>query len=109
MRIDAHQHFWDINLFRYPWMPAGESPLKRNFLPGDLKPILERNRFDGSVVVQANPILDETRWLLGLASEHEFIRGVVGWVDLTDPRVGAALDEFQRHPKCQGRAALGAR
>jgi len=37
-----------------------------------------------------------------LASEHEFIRGVVGWVDLTDPRLGAALDEFQRHAKFKG-------
>jgi L-fuconolactonase len=102
MRIDAHQHFWDVARFQYPWMPAGESPLRRNFLPRDLEPILQRNRFDGSVVVQANGILDETRWLLDLASEHEFIRGVVGWVDLTDPRVGATLDELQRHPKFKG-------
>ncbi len=102
MRIDAHQHFWDIQRFQYPWMPAGESPLRRNFLPHDLKPILQRNRFDGSIVVQANVILDETRWLLELASEHEFMRGVVGWVDLTDPRVGATLDELQRHPKFKG-------
>jgi L-fuconolactonase len=102
MRIDAHQHFWDIKRFQYPWMPTGESPLRRNFLPRDLEPILKRNRFDGSVVVQANAILDETRWLLDLASEHEFIRGVVGWVDLTDPHVGAVLDELQRHPKFKG-------
>ncbi|HKW96712.1 MAG TPA: amidohydrolase family protein [Bryobacteraceae bacterium] len=102
MRIDAHQHFWDIGRFRYPWMPAGESPLKRNFLPGDLAPILMRNRFYGSVVVQANTVLAETHWLLDLASEHEFIRGVVGWVDLTDPRLGATLDELRKHPKFKG-------
>jgi L-fuconolactonase len=102
MRIDAHQHFWDITRFQYPWMPAGESPLRRNFLPRDLEPILRRNRFDGSVVVQANGILDETRWLLDLASRHEFIRGVVGWVDLTDPLVGVVLDELGRHPKFKG-------
>jgi L-fuconolactonase len=102
MRIDAHQHFWDINRFQYPWMPPGESPLRRNYLPQQLEPILKRNRFEGSVVVQANTILDETRWLLDLASEYEFIRGVVGWVDLADPRLGTALDEFQRHPKFKG-------
>ena len=102
MRIDAHQHFWDLNRFQYPWMSLGESPLRRNYLPQQLEPILKRNRFEGSVVVQANTILDETRWLLELASEHEFIRGVVGWVDLTGPRVGRALDEFQRHPKFKG-------
>jgi L-fuconolactonase len=54
MRIDSHQHFWDINRLQYPWMPAGESPLRRNYLPLDLEPILKRNRFDGPVVVQAN-------------------------------------------------------
>ena len=102
MRIDAHQHFWDIHRFQYPWMPPGESPLRRNYLPQQLEPVLKRNRFEGSVVVQANTILDETRWLLELASKHEFIRGVVGWVDLTDPRVGTVLDEFQRHPKFKG-------
>jgi len=101
MRIDAHQHFWDVNRFKYPWM-AAESPLRRNYLPQHLEPILKRNRFDGSVVVQANVILDETRWLLELAAQHEFIRGVVGWADLTDPRLPAVLDEFQRHPKFRG-------
>ncbi|SRR5579864_6720701 len=102
MRIDAHQHFWDIERFRYPWMPEGESPLRRNFLPHDLHPILERNRFDGSVVVQANVVIEETRWLLELAAQHDFVRGVVGWVDLTDPRIGETLDELQRHAKFKG-------
>ena len=102
MRIDAHQHFWDLRRFRYPWMPQGESPLRRNFLPAQLEPILERNRFDGSIVVQANVIPEETRWLLDLAAEHEFIRGVVGWVDLTDARLGHTLDELQRHSKFKG-------
>jgi L-fuconolactonase len=102
MRIDSHQHFWDIGRFRYPWMPEGESPLRRNFLPHDLEPILNRNRFDGSVVVQANVVIEETRWLLELAEQHEFIRGVVGWVDLTDPHLGATLDVLQRHPKFKG-------
>jgi len=102
MRIDAHQHFWDIGRFQYPWMPEGQSPLRRNFLPPDLEMILKRNRFDGSVVVQANVVLEETHWLLELAGRHDFIRGVVGWVDLTDARVGAALDQLQRHPKFKG-------
>jgi len=102
MRIDAHQHFWDIQRFSYPWMPGGESPLRRNFLPQQLETILKRNRFDGSVVVQANVIIGETHWLLDLASQHEFIRGVVGWVDLTDARLGHALDELGRHAKFKG-------
>ena len=72
------------------------------FCRDQLAPILERNNFDGSVVVQANTIIEETHWLLDLAAQHEFIRGVVGWVDLTDARLGATLDELQRHPKFKG-------
>ena len=102
MRIDAHQHFWDIQRFQYPWMPAGESPLRRSFLPHQLSPILERNNFQGSIVVQANTIIEETHWLLELAAQHEFIRGIVGWVDLTDAHLGATLDELQRHAKFKG-------
>ena len=102
MRIDAHQHFWDLSRFDYAWMPPEPSVLRQSFLPDLLEPILKRNRFDGSIVVQANTLLDETRWLLDLAEAHEFIRAVVGWVDLTDPRLGATLDELQRHPKFKG-------
>ena len=102
MRIDAHQHFWDLGRFQYPWMPEGQSLLRRNFLPPDLERILKRNRFDGSVVVQANVVLEETYWLLELAGRHDFIRGVVGWVNLTDARIGVTLDELQRHAKFKG-------
>ena len=102
MRIDAHQHFWDLSRFEYAWMPPEPSVLRQTFLPDRLERILARNRFDGSVVVQANTLLAETHWLLDLASANEFIRAVVGWVDLTDPRLGSVLDELQKHPKFKG-------
>src|SRR5258706_11142253 len=102
MRIDAHQHFWDLRRFDYAWMPPEPSVLRQNFLPDLLERILARNRFEGSVLVQANTILAETRWLLDLAEANEFIRAVMGWVDLTDPQVGAVLDELQKRPKFKG-------
>jgi len=102
MRVDAHQHFWDLDRFPYPWMPPAPSPLRRKFLPEDLEPILERNRFDGSVVVQATTVEGEGPWLLDLASKHRMILGVVAWVDLTDSRIGAKLDRLQAHPKFKG-------
>ena len=84
-------------------MPADESsPLRRNFLPRHLQPILARNKFHGSVVVQATTVADEATWLLQLADENPFILGVVAWVDLSDPRVGDVLDQLQRHPKFKG-------
>ena len=102
MRIDAHQHFWDLRRFEYAWMPPEPSVLRQNFLPDRLARILQRNRFEGSVLVQAHTILAETLWLLDLAEANEFIRAVVGWVDLTDPRLGAELDELQKRPKFKG-------
>jgi len=102
MRVDSHQHFWDLSRFEYPWMPEGPGPLRRNFLPEHLAPILSRNRFDGSVAVQATSDPQEADWLLELAAENSFILGVVGWVDLTDERCGETLDRLRKHPKFKG-------
>lgn len=101
-RIDSHQHFWDLQRFPYPWMPSDPSPLRRNFLPADLQPKLARNRFDGSVVVQATTVPEEADWLLDLGDAHEFILGVVAWADLTSPNLGRVLDALQKRPKFKG-------
>ncbi|MGH9719628.1 MAG: amidohydrolase family protein, partial [Bryobacteraceae bacterium] len=102
-RIDAHQHFWDLSRFEYKWMyPHRLSKLHQNYLPERLAPVLTQNRFDGTVVVQADTVVEETRWLLELAGRHDFIRAVVGWVDLTDPMLGSVLDELQRDKKFKG-------
>ena len=102
MRIDSHQHFWDLDRLSYPWMPPAPSPLLRNFLPRNLKPVLDRNRFDGSITVQATTQPEEAAWLLNLADENEFILGVVAWVDLTSPGLGHILDHLQVHAKFKG-------
>ena len=80
MIVDAHQHFWDPARAHYPWMDDG--PLRRRFGPEDLEPLLRAHGVDGTVVVQARQELDETRDLLAAAAEHEWLLGVVGWVDL---------------------------
>jgi L-fuconolactonase len=55
-----------------------------------------------SVAVQARQTVEETRWLLELAGQNDFMKGVVGWVPLADPKVGAVLDEFAANPKLRG-------
>lgn len=102
MRIDAHQHFWDLARFDYGWMPPGSGVLRRNYLPEDLAPILARNRFEGSIVVQANTDPREADWLLSLAAGHDFIRGVVGWVDLEGAELGSTLDRLQQDARFVG-------
>jgi L-fuconolactonase len=102
MRIDAHQHFWIYNPHDYAWIDDSMAALRRNFLPADLKPELELTGFHGSIAVQARQTLEETRWLLELASSAPYICGVVGWVDLRSPDVRSQLDAFARNPKLVG-------
>jgi L-fuconolactonase len=95
MRIDAHQHFWRYNEREYGWIGPRMAALRRDFLPGDLRPLQEALGIEGTVAVQARQTMDETRWLLELARQHSEIRGVVGWVDLCDPDLGRQLEELR--------------
>jgi len=101
MRIDSHQHFWRYEPAQYPWIRS-DWPLRRNFLPKHLAPLLRGRALDGCVAVQARQSLEETRWLLGLASEHSFIKGIVGWVDLRSENLTEQLTAFANHPRFAG-------
>src|SRR5437762_9462385 len=94
MHIDAHQHFWRYDRREYGWIDDSMVALRRDFLPADLKPELQRSGFQGCVAVQARQTLDETPWLLELAERAPFILGVVGWVDLRSPRLRFELKSF---------------
>ncbi len=102
MRLDSHQHFWKYNSAEHVWMTDRMRALKRDFLPEDLKPLLKTIDFDGCIAVQARQNLEETRWLLELAKKHDFIKGVVGWVDLGSPEFRGQLEMFSKHPKLVG-------
>ncbi len=77
-------------------------PLQRNYLPRDLKPELEALGMNGSVAVQARQSVDETRWLLSLAAQNTWIRGVVGWLPLASPNLPRLLDELAGHTLLKG-------
>lgn len=101
-RIDAHQHFWSIARTDYGWLTPALTTLYRDFQPADLQPLLAAHHVAGTVLVQAAPSVDETRYMLGLASRHAFIQGVVGWVDLTANDAPAVIDELAEHPAFKG-------
>jgi L-fuconolactonase len=103
MKIDAHQHFWLYNSTDYGWIDDRMQVLKRDYLPANLKPELAKSGFSGSVVVQARQTIEETRWLLQIAGENDFIKGVVGWVDLCSADdLKRQLDEFSKSKKLVG-------
>jgi L-fuconolactonase len=101
VNIDSHQHFWRYSEVEYPWIPKG-SPLERDWLPGDLEMIANEVQVTGCVAVQARQSIEESRWLLQLAVESPFIKGVVGWVDLQSEQVEQPLAEFSRNKKFVG-------
>lgn len=102
MHIDSHQHFWIYNPVEYDWIDDSMAALRRDFLPQDLAPELEKNDVRGSIAVQARQTLEETRWLLGLAERSPSILGVVGWADLRSPDIRSQLKALTQNPKLVG-------
>jgi L-fuconolactonase len=102
MIVDAHQHFWQVGRFNYPWMSSSLGVLYQDYLPEQLEPIIAGNSVTKTVLVQASKSIEESRWLLELADANQFIAGVVGWVDLTSPNVDLQLEELTKHPKFKG-------
>lgn len=104
MIIDSHQHFWQLDLpFDYEWLAApGHAAIHRDFLPEHLEPQLRAAGIDRTVFVQTQHNLEENRWALGLADRHDFLAGVVGWVDLASESCEDQLMEFLPHPKFVG-------
>jgi L-fuconolactonase len=106
LKIDAHQHFWHFDPVRDSWITQDMSVIRRDFLPQDLGPVLQQHGFDGCVAVQADQSPAENMFLLANASGHDFIKGVVGWVDLWAEDVAGQLEALQPYPKLKGFRAI---
>lgn len=102
MIIDSHQHFWVYNEQKHDWIDDTMSAIRRNFLPEDLKAIYEAEGIDGCVAVQADQTLEETDFLLQLSEQHDFIKGVVGWIDLRAENLEAQLSKYEGEEKLKG-------
>ena len=102
MTIDAHQHFWKYDSFKHAWIDDSMSVIRQDFLPSDLEKVYDEHGIDGCVAVQADQTLEETNFLLWLSGKYEFIKGVVGWVDLRDIKIDKVLEEYGQHEKIKG-------
>ena len=106
MRLDAHQHFWKYDPVRHGWIDDRMQVIRRDFLPADLAPELTTAGIDGCVAVQADETEEETRFLLDLAEEHDFIRAVVGWVDFKAPDISDRLAQWRERQLLKGFRAI---
>lgn len=102
MKIDSHQHFWKYDPIKEAWITPEMAVIQKDFLPQDLKPLLSQNNFDGCIAVQADQSENETHFLLELARENDFIKGVVGWVDFKAPNIEERLEYFSGFKKLKG-------
>jgi L-fuconolactonase len=93
--VDSHHHFWDPTRRDYYWMGEELAVIRRRFGPDDLRPLLAAGGVDRTIVVQTIPSVDETREFLATGAATDFVAGVVGWVDLTDPSVAKTLAELR--------------
>lgn len=103
--VDAHHHFWDRSMpgYDHGWLEdAGHEKICRNFLPADLQPLIEQAGVDRTVFVQTQHSVEETHWVLSLAEQHEWLAGVVGWVDLASSDCEAQIEELKDHPNFVG-------
>ena len=100
--IDAHQHFWKFDPVRDSWIGPEMSVIQRDFMPEDLEPLLRAEGITGSVIVQSDQSEEENEFQLANAAGHDFVRGVVGWVDLQSPVVEERLAYYKAFPKLKG-------
>jgi L-fuconolactonase len=103
MRVDSHQHFWQIARRDYGWLNAADHPkIARDYLPGDLTPLLAAGKIDRTILVQAAPTEAETAFLLELASRAPFVAGVVGWIDFDAVGAADGIARLAANPKVVG-------
>ena len=76
--------------------------IQRDFMPDELKPILDDLDMNGCILVQVDQNGAENDFLLMLADEHDFIKGVVGWVDLMADDIDKQLNVLNQHGKLKG-------
>lgn len=100
--IDSHQHFWNYDPVRDGWITDEMNVLKNDFLPAHLSPILNENKIDGCITVQADQSETETEFLLKLANQNSFVKGVVGWIDLSASNINERLEYFSQFKTLKG-------
>jgi len=101
-RIDSHQHFWKFDPIRDSWINDDMKAIRRDFLPADLEPVLKQHGFDGCVVVQSDQSEAENEFQLKHAAAADFVKGVVGWVDLQDENVEERLAYYSAFKAMKG-------
>ncbi len=102
LKIDSHQHFWKYDPVRDSWITEDMGVIRKDFFPEDLEPILKDNGIDGCVVVQSDQSEKENYFQISNADKHDFIKGIVGWINLSASNIEERLEYFSQFKKLKG-------
>ncbi|SMD05435.1 amidohydrolase family protein [Pedobacter nyackensis] len=102
LKIDAHQHFWIYDDVRDSWISEEMAVLRADFMPSQLLAELQQHHFDGSVVVQSDQSSEENLFQIKNAKHHDFVKGIVGWVDLQAEDIEDQLSGLTEYDKLKG-------
>jgi L-fuconolactonase len=94
MIIDSHHHYWKYNPVEYDWIDDSMKVILTDFLPEKLEQTIREAGVDGVVSVHARQLVEETEWLIELARQNKFMKGMVGWLPLMQNDIEAYLEKY---------------
>ena len=101
--IDSHVHIWDRSRNEIFIAENQHPSLKgKSFLPSDLKEILKDTLCKQAVLVHGPATLDHTKFCIDLCNKHEFIKSVIGWVDLENDHCAEQYIELNSENNFKG-------
>ena len=103
LKVDTHQHFWNLDEVAYSWLVPEYGPIYREFAPAELEPQLAAAGLDKTVIVQSANSYADTDSMLAIAADRDWVAGVVGWLPIHDPAETAKkLAEYGANPYFKG-------
>jgi len=102
MILDSHHHFWKYNPIEYDWIDGSMKVIRKDFLPENLKTTIQEAGVDGVISVQARQSVEETDWLISMAHQNDFIKGIVGWLPLIQDDMEVYLEKYANEKLLKG-------
>ena len=101
--IDTHVHIWNFDKAKYAWLDGDTSILNRNHDISELEPYRQQAGITEGILVQAANNLEDTAWMLQVAEQTSWIKGVVGWAPLLDPEATyQTLETYKKNVYIKG-------
>ena len=102
--IDTHIHVWNFDKAYYLWLEGNTTILNRTYNIEELEEERKKAGVTGGVLVQAANNFEDTDWMLEVAEKTDWIKGVVGWLPLLQPKETekALQQKYAKHSYFKG-------